>query len=304
MKLLLIINPTASAVVARRRCQVEDILAADHDLTVAVTTGRDHATELARQAAEDGVDAVAVLGGDGALNEAANGLVGSSTALAPVPAGSTNVFARTIGFTDDPVQAARELVVALDRGSRRRVEMGTVNGRYFLFHLGVGFDAEVVERVEAMGSLKRHVGQPAFVYAAIATSFRQEDRTKPKFSVQMSNEGAVYQASFVICLNTNPYTFLGRRPLNVAPAAGLGRPLAVAVLHDLRLNTIGSALRSVLGAGTDLGSRSGVTVCSEVEALTVTAAHPIAHQVDGEYLGRAATLRVGYERKCLDIIVP
>ncbi len=303
MKVLLIINPTASRVVARRRCEVQDILAASHDLTVAVTTSRGHATELARQAA-DKVDVVLVLGGDGALNEAANGLVGSSTALAPVPAGSTNVFARTIGLTNDPGQAARELVAALDRGSRRRVEMGTVNGRYFLFHLGVGFDAEVVERVEAMGSLKRHVGQPAFVYAALATWFGQRDRAKPRFSVQMSNEGAVHQASFIICLNTNPYTFLGGRPLNVAPAAGLGRPLAVAVLHDLRLATITSALRSVLDTGVDLGRRSGVTVCAEVEALTVTAAQPVAHQVDGDYLGRADTLRVGYERECLDIVLP
>lgn len=304
MRLLLIINPMASRVVARRRCEVEDTLAAHHDLTVAVTASRDHATALARQARDDDVEVVAVLGGDGTLNEAANGLAGSSTALAPVPAGSTNVFARTIGFTNEPVQAARELVAALARGSRRRVEMGTVNGRYFLFHLGVGFDAEVVERVEAMGSLKRHVGQAAFVYAGLATWFAQQDRAKPRFSVQMSNEGALHQASFVICLNTNPYTFLGRRALDVAPAAGFGRPLAVAVLHDLRVSTIGSALRSVLGAGTDLGRRSGVTVCSEVEALTITAAQPVAYQVDGEYLGRAATLRVGYERKCLDVIVP
>ncbi len=304
MRLLLIINPTASAVVARRRCAVEDILAAQYDLTVAVTAYRAHATELARQAVDDDVGVVLVLGGDGTLNEAANGLVGSSTALAPVPAGSTNVFARTIGLTNEPVQATRELVAALARGSRRRVEMGTVNGRYFLFHLGVGFDAEVVEHVESLGSLKRHLGQPAFVYAALATWLRQQDRARPRFSVQMSNEGVVREASFLICLNTNPYTFLGKRPLNVAPVAGLGRPLAVAVLQDLRVGTISTALRSVLGDGHDLGRRSGVTVCTEVEAFTVTAAQPMAHQVDGDYAGRADTLRVGYEPKCLDVIMP
>ena len=304
MKLLLVINPMASAVVARRRCAVEDVLAADHDLTVAVTTGRDHATELAREAVDNEVEVVLVLGGDGTLNEAANGLVGSSTALAPVPAGSTNVFARTIGLTDEPVQAARELVAALARGSRRRVEMGTVNGRYFLFHLGVGFDAEVVEHVEGLGSLKRRLGQPAFVYAAAATWIRQHDRGRPRFSVQISNEATVHEGSFAICLNTNPYTFLGRRPLNVAPAAGLGRPLAMAVVHDLRLGTIGSALRSALGDGSDLGRRAGVTVCTEVEALRITASEPVAHQVDGDYMGRADTLRVGYERDCLDIVPP
>ncbi len=304
MRLLLVINPMASAVVARRRCAVEDVLAADHELTVAVTTGRGHATELAREAVDDDVEVVPVLGGDGTLNEAANGLVGSSTALAPVPAGSTNVFARTIGLTDEPVQAARELVAALARGSRRRVEMGTVNGRYFLFHLGVGFDAEVVEHVEALGSLKRRLGQPAFVYAALATWFRQQQRGRPRFSVQISNETTVHEGSFAIFLNTNPYTFLGGRPLNVAPAAGLGRPLAMAVVHDLRLATIAGALRSAVGDGTDLGRRPGVTVCTEVETVRITGSQPIPHQVDGDYLGRADTLRVGHEPSCLDVVLP
>ncbi len=304
MRLLLIVNPIASAVVARRRCAVEDVLTAEHDLAVAVTTRRDHATELAREAVDQEVDAVLVLGGDGALNEAANGLVGSSTALAPVPAGSTNVFARTIGLTNEPVQAAKELVAALARGSRRRVEMGTANGRYFLFHLGVGFDADVVEHVEALGVLKRRFGQAAFVYAALATWFRQQDRSTPEFSVQISNEPTIHEGSFAICLNTNPYTYLGKRPLNVAPAAGLGRPLAMAVVHDLRLGTIGGAFRSALGDGTDLGRRPGVTVCSEVEALTITASQPFPHQMDGDFLGRVNTLEVSYEPSCLDLVVP
>ncbi len=304
MRLLLIVNPMASAVVARRRCAVEDVLTAEHDLAVAVTTHRDHATELAREAAGQGIDAVLVLGGDGALNEAANGLAGSSTALAPVPAGSTNVFARTIGLTNEPVQAAKELVAALARGSRRRVEMGTANGRHFLFHLGVGFDADVVEHVEALGVLKRRFGQAAFVYAALATWFRQQDRSTPEFSVQISNEPTIHEGSFAICLNTNPYTYLGGRPLNVAPAAGLGRPLAMAVVHDLRLSTIGGALGSVLGDGADLGSRPGVTVCPEVEALTIKGSRPLPHQVDGDSLARVDTLEVSYEPNCLDLVLP
>ena len=105
-----------------------------------------HAQRLAHTASVDGVDVVAVLGGDGTLNEAANGLVDSATALAPLPGGSTNVYARTIGVANDAVEATGQLLASLERESFRRVALGRVEDRYFLFHCGVGFDAAVVEK--------------------------------------------------------------------------------------------------------------------------------------------------------------
>ena len=79
-------------------------------------------------------DLVVVLGGDGTLNEVANGLAGTETALAALPGGSTNVFARTIGLPDDPVEATGSLLDALEAGSVRRIGLGVMNDRYFLFH--------------------------------------------------------------------------------------------------------------------------------------------------------------------------
>jgi len=304
VKLLLIVNPTASTVTPKGRVMVEDILAADHDLAVAVTNARDHATELAREAVRDEVDVVVVIGGDGTLNEAANGLVGSSTALGALPGGSTSVFARTIGFTNDLPSAARELDAALARGSIRRVEMGSANGRHYLFHVGIGFDAEVVRHVEARGGLKHYVGQAAFVYAAVATWLSQADRDNPQFSVRLPGDDTVYEGSFALCLNTNPYTYFGKRPLNVAPAAGLGRGLAVAVVHDLRLATIGRAFGSALGNGRDVSRHPGVTILTDVESITVTAVRPFAYQVDGDYLGTVDSLDVCLRANCLDLVMP
>src|SRR5436190_23757957 len=113
MKLLLIVNASASSVTARGRVVIQKALAADHDVTLAETSRRGHATRLAQGAAATGTDVVVVLGGDGTLNEAANGLAGTGTALGILPGGSTNVFARTIGMTNDPIEATGELLAAL-----------------------------------------------------------------------------------------------------------------------------------------------------------------------------------------------
>ena len=94
MKLLLIVNPEASAVTDKRRKAAERALGEGHDLTVVGTLYRRHAIDLARDGAASGAQVVVVLGGDGTLNEVANGLVGTDAALAALPGGSTNVFAR------------------------------------------------------------------------------------------------------------------------------------------------------------------------------------------------------------------
>src|SRR5438105_14688468 len=129
LKLLLVVNSSASSVTARGRVVIQKALSADHEVSVAETTRRGNATRLARSAATTGTEVVVVLGGDGTLNEAANGLLGTDCALATLPGGSTNVFARTLGLPHDPVEATGVLLDALDAGSIRRVGIGTVNGR-------------------------------------------------------------------------------------------------------------------------------------------------------------------------------
>src|ERR1700730_3103645 len=137
MRLLLLVNTSASSVTARGRVVIGKALSADHDVTVAETSRRGHASRLAPGADDGGFDAVVVLGGDGTLNEAANGLAGSATALGVLPGGSTNVYARTIGMTNDPIEALGEVLGDLGRPSTRRGGLGMVNGLYFLFNVGI-----------------------------------------------------------------------------------------------------------------------------------------------------------------------
>src|SRR5262249_37658878 len=160
---------SASSVTARARVVIQKSLAADHEVSVAETSRPGHATHLAQGAAAKGTDAVIVLGGDGTLNEAANGLAGTQCALGVLPGGSTNVFARTIGMTNDPIEATGELLAALGTGlgGIESVGLGNVNGRRYLFHVGVGFDAAVVAQVERRSAIKRYLGHAFFAYAAI-----------------------------------------------------------------------------------------------------------------------------------------
>jgi YegS/Rv2252/BmrU family lipid kinase len=96
-------------------------------------------TVMARQAAEKGYGMVVVIGGDGTVNEAVCGLVNSGVPLGIVPAGSGNGISRALGIPQEPVEACRIIAT----GHTRKVDVGELNGRFFLGVAGVGYDALV-----------------------------------------------------------------------------------------------------------------------------------------------------------------
>jgi diacylglycerol kinase family enzyme len=303
MRLVLVVNNTASSVTARNRVTIQRVLAAHHKLEVAETSRRGHAARLARAAALDGVDVVAVLAGDGTLNEAADGLVGTATALAPLPGGSTNVFAHSIGIDRDPVIAAHRLVASLARLSFRRIGVGNANGRRFLFHVGIGFDAAVIRQVERRAFLKRIAAHPAYVVAAFDTWFRHYDRARTRFEISV-DDTVVAESPFAIVSNQSPYTYLGSRPLVVAPGAGLDQPLALTAFRTISIPALIPAAGSAIVGG-DLVMRSPHIVQREqLAALTISSDRPYPWQVDGDYLGDVERLEVRYEPEALTIVMP
>ena len=303
MRVLLIVNATASSVTPRVRVVIQKALAADHDLTVAETSRRGHAERLARGAANDGTDVVVAMGGDGTLNEAANGLAGSTCALAPLPGGSTNVFARTIGVSRDPVEATAQLLASLHRRSYRRIGLGCVNGRRFLFHCGIGFDAAVVAQVERRNELKRYAGHPLFVASAFLTWFRYYDHSRPRFSIDLGGD-TVEDCYLAIVSKTSPYTFLGPRPVVVAPEANLDSPLSLTAFRTLRFGPVMSAVASALASGGVLRRHPRIASRSGLSSLTVVGPSPFPYQVDGDHLGDAERLEFTYEPDSLTIVVP
>jgi len=304
VRILLIVNTTASAVTPRARVVIQKALAADHEVRVAETSRRGNATRLAQSAAAEEVGAVVVLGGDGTLNEAANGLVGTGCALGVLPGGSTNVFARTIGMASDPVEATGQLLAGLAHGRIRSISLGSVNGRYFLFHTGVGFDASVVAQVERRAGLKRWAGHPLFVYAAFATWFRHYDRSRPRFAVHLPDGEVVADGYLGIVFNTNPYTFLGRAPLNVAPDAGFDGPLVAVTFRTLALPTMLVLAASALRSGRLLRNHPLVDYRTELRTLRVIGHGPVPYQVDGEYLGEADELVFHHVPDALRLVLP
>ena len=304
VKVLLLVNSSASSVTPRSRVVIGKALSADHEVTVAETSRRGHATRLAQGAAATGVDVVVVLGGDGTLNEAANGLARTSCALAPLPGGSTNVFARTIGLPNDPIESTGVLLDALAHGSIRRVGLGSVNGRYFLFHTGVGFDAAVVEQVERRSELKRYASHPLFVHAGFDTWIRHYDRSRPRFLVQHADGTVVDDAYLTIVLNTNPYTYLGNRPLDLAPEATLDRGLASITVRTMAFARFLRIIGSALGNGKTLRRSRWVDHRTDLAALTVRAYGPVPYQVDGDHLGDADVLEFRHEPEVLDLVLP
>ena len=309
MRVLLLVNASASSVTPRTRVVIAKALSADHEVQVIETSRRGHASRLAQSAAAQGTDCVVVLGGDGTLNEAANGIAGSNTALGVLPGGSTNVFARTIGMANEPIEATGQLLAALAHKSIDRVGLGSVNGRYFLFHAGMGFDAAVVEQVERRSGLKRYAGHPLFVYAAFATWFRHFDRSKPRFTVHVGDDDAAGGAGGVdgylaIALNTNPYTFLGNRPLDIAPDAGLDKPLVFVTVTSMGFATILSVAASALGVGRPIARHRRVDYRPGIVAATVVGDRPFPYQVDGDFLGETERLVFKHAPEVLSLVMP
>ena len=311
VQIRLVVNPHASTTTPERRRAVVEELSRGHTVSVAVTERRDHATELARAAVDEGVDAIAVLGGDGTLNEVANALVGSRVVLLALPGGGTNVFCRTLGLPDDPATAAALLVTALSTGRTRRIGVGTIDGtglggrdhRHFVFHTGVGWDAAVVAVVEHHSSLKRRLGHALFIYAGVRTFFGSYDRRRPHFRLELDDGTKVHDAFFAIAMNSDPYTFVGHRPFVVDPANSAETAFTVVVLSSMRIRHFLAVMTDAL-RGKGLRERPKLVLRRDVSGLTVRRTTSLPYQVDGDHLGDAAELRMSYRPDALTVVVP
>jgi diacylglycerol kinase family enzyme len=212
-RMLIIVNPYASTVSDRLKNLVVYALQGRYSVEAVDTQRRDHATELCREAADEGYDVVVAFGGDGTINEVANGLAGGSTPMTVLPGGSTNVYCRALGIPEDVVDATEHLLRMADDFKPRRVDVGRMNGRAFVSSCGVGLDASVVERVDAHPQLKARLSEYWFTYAALATVNRKYIVKPPRMRIEAG--GRTISAVTAIAQVSDPYTYFASRPIRL-----------------------------------------------------------------------------------------
>jgi diacylglycerol kinase family enzyme len=290
---LLIVNPYSTNVTGRRITEVARALGEHAQLQTEFTQRPGHATELAAEGAAAGVDAIVIFSGDGTYNEALNGAEGP-TAFGFVPGGGTSVFPRGLGIPRDPLRATEQLVEAFEQRRTRRISVGRVNGRRFLFNAGLLFDAELVRRIEAQRS---HAGRPGDVaFAATLLKFIAEQRGRFDPVLEIDGAGRV---AFVLVANTDPYTFLGPVPVHVAPEATLEGGLDVIAPTKVRARSMPQLLRYVV---TGRGRPESVLALRDVDRLSVRCDRPLPLQADGEDLGDVTEAVFEAERDALTVL--
>jgi diacylglycerol kinase family enzyme len=294
-RMLVIVNPYATTVSDRLKNLVVYALQSRYTVEAVDTEQRGHATQICREAAREGYDVVVAFGGDGTVNEAANGLVGSDTPLTVLPGGSTNVWCRTLGIPPDVVDATEHLLRIADDFHPRRVDLGRVNERHFVFASGVGLDASVVERVDAHPYKKARFGAWYYTVAAVAI-FNRRYLVNPPV-VRVTTGERVLTGVTVIVQNADPFTYFRRRPIRITEPAGLDTgSLSAAVLKRATVLELPTLIPRLLStrARTVLRHRQ-VEGLGELQELRVDAVddRPFPVQVDGDYIGEFDSVRYG-----------
>jgi diacylglycerol kinase family enzyme len=290
MRALLVVNPKATTTSERSRDVLVRALRSEVDLTVAYTRRRGHAATLAQDAAAEGVNLLVTLGGDGTVNEAVNGLMAASDkvdnrpGLAVVPGGSTNVFARAVGMPKDWADGVSVILEALREERSRRVSLGRADDRYFTFCAGLGIDAEVVRRVEQARHRGRTSTPGLYLRSTLAQYFLGTERRHPPITLERPGEQPESKLATVVVQNGSPWTYLHDRPVNPCPDASFETGLDVMAMRELHLPSTVRTVRQIM-AREPRPHGKRVLNLHDLESFTLRTDHPIAFQLDGEYLG-------------------
>ncbi len=285
-RMLIIVNPHAATVSDRLRHLVVYALKGRFEVDAVDTETRGHATELCREAAHEGYDVVVAFGGDGTVNEVANGLRGSDTPLCALPGGSANVFAKMLGIPGELIDATEHLLAMADDWRPRKVDLGVVNGRCFTFNSGLGLDASVVERVDSRPDLKARLGPWFFAWEALRT-FALRYLFRPSRMEVQAGERRL-RAVTTIVQNGSPFTYFNDRPIEIAEDASLDSGvLAGAVLHRATPVGMSSLGLRALSPRARVVRHRQVTGLRQFSELTVRSAdgRALPLQADGDYLG-------------------
>jgi diacylglycerol kinase family enzyme len=303
-RMLVIVNPYATTVSDRLRNLVVAALKGRYEVEAVDTQSRNHATDICREAAHEGYDVVVSFGGDGTVNEVANGLAGSPTPLTCLPGGATNVLCKMLGIPGEIVDATEHLLRMADDWRPRRIDLATVNGRGFTFSSGFGLDASVVKRVDERPGLKHNMRQYYFAYAAVSTFLRRYVVHPPRIDAHVGG-GAPARGVTVVVQNGDPFTYFDSKPLRVAEGAALdGGTLAGAVLRRAGPVDIPTVMWRLFSERHRVADHKRITPFADLTELRCTSVdgRPIPLQVDGDHIGDYTEAVYGIRPQALAVI--
>jgi len=291
-RMLIIVNPYATTVSDRLRNLVVYALQGRFEVEAVSTEAQNHATEIGREVRDRGYDIVVAFGGDGTLNEVANGLAGTDVPVSALPGGSTNVVCRSLGIPNDVVDATEHLLALADEWAPRKIDLGRVDGRHFVFACGAGIDATVVQRVDAHPKLKARAGPYYYSWAGISAFYRRYLYNAVR--VRVEADGVSSEGVTAIAQNSDPFTYFANRPIRVCEGIAIDDgTLSVATLKRARQRDMPTLISRLFSEGKPASRHRQVEHFDDVVEATVSSisedrdgnrrAFPL--QVDGEYIG-------------------
>jgi diacylglycerol kinase family enzyme len=308
-RMLIVVNPYATTVSDRLKNLVVYALQGRYDVEAVLTRAQNHATEICREACDGGYDLVVAFGGDGTLNEVANGLAGTDVPVSMLPGGSTNVVCRTLGIPNDVVDATEHLLGLADDFRPRRIDLGVANGRRFVFACGAGIDATAAKRVDARPWLKARLGPYWYIYAAVTGFYRDYMRNPVRMAVEAGDRRT--EGITAICQNSDPFTYYREIAIRVCEDVAIDDgTLGLAVLRRAAQRDLPTIAARVLAerwhtpGHRQVDHFSGLTE-ARLESITQDAegeqrGFPV--QVDGDYIGDHTELELGIEPGALTVV--
>lgn len=309
-RMLIIVNPYATTVSDRLRNLVVYALQGRYEVESVATQAQNHATELSREAADGPYDVVVAFGGDGTLNEVVNGLAGTDLPVAILPGGSTNVVCRTLGIANDVVDATEHLLSLADEWHPRRIDLGKVDDRHFIFACGAGIDATVVRRVDENPKLKAKAGPYYYSWAGISGFYRRYLMGAPRMRIE-TDAGPPVEGITAIAQNSDPLTYFASRPIRVCDDIAIDDgTLSLAVLKRAAQRDMPTLIARLLSEGKPATGHRQIEHFAEVLTATVTSVstdkegnlRPFPLQVDGDYIGDRTSIRLAAVPGALTII--
>jgi diacylglycerol kinase family enzyme len=307
-RMLVIVNPYATTVSDRLKNLVVYALQGRYDVEAVMTEARSHATEICREACGGGYEVVVAFGGDGTLNEVANGVAGTDIPVTVLPGGSTNVVCRTLGIPNDVVDATEHLLALADNFRPRKIDVGVANGRRYVFACGAGLDATAAQRVDARPRLKARAGRWFYTYAAISGFYRRYLRDPVRMRIDA--DGRSVEGITAIAQNSDPYTYFGNQPVRICDGVSLDSgTLSLAMLRRAAQRDVPTIIaralseRLAITRHRQIAHFEGVAE-ARVESISTVAGdrRPFPVELDGDYMGEHAELELGIEPGGLTVV--